>query len=475
MKENGRVKKGFADFFGIRRNPPPTSSIGGTGTNILGGFIVSVESRAELSGRARYRVYSEMLANTSIVAAGVRFYLNLLAKAEWMFLPPKGMEEDSEAQRIADLCLDIIHDMEQPWRRITKRASTYRFHGFSVQEKIAKLRDDGVIGLADIAARPQITIERWDVDEKGNLKGCTQVIPMSQEEIYLPRGKILYVVDDTLNDSPEGLGLYRNVVEASRRLQRYEQLEGYGFEGDLRGIPIARAPYAVLQDAVKNGDITADQMAGMLKPLQDFITNHIKNPQLGLILDSHPYTTEDEAGRPSTQPQWDLDLLKAGNTSLEPMNTAIQRLNREIARTLGVEALLLGEGSVGSFALSEDKTTNFGLIVDDTLQEIAWSVRNDVLRWLFDLNGWDMKMLPQVKAGGIQQRDIEKITTALKDLAAAGAKLSGEDPAVNQIRDRLGLDHAIVVEEPDPLELIAAEAKAKASATPPVPAAAEKE
>ena len=445
-----------------RTKPSPMKTVGGMGTAILGGYVQSVETSSELAGRAKYKVYSEMLANTSIVAAGVRFYLNLLARAEWVMQPPKGMEEDEQAIELADTCLEILHDMETPWRRVVKRGGMYRLHGYAIQEITAKVRPDGVIGLKDIAPRPQITIERWDVDREGRVIGVIQRLPQTQEEVYLPRGKILYVVDDTLNDSPEGLGLYRSIVEASRRLTRYEQLEGYGFEGDLRGIPIGRAPYGILAEMVKNGDISQEQMDTILAPMEEFIESHVKNPQLGMILDSQPYASEDETGRPSNVPQWNLDLLKAGNTSLEPINTAISRLNREIARVLGVESLLLGEGSAGSFALSEDKTTNFGLIVEDSLQEIAWNVRSDVLRPLFELNGWPIEKLPRPQAGGIQQRDIAKVTGALKDLAAAGVKMSGEDPAVNQIRDRLGLDHATVVEEVDPLELIAAEAEARA-------------
>ena len=118
----------------------------------------------------------------------------------------------------------------------------YRFYGFSIQEWTARRRDDGFLTFADIAPRSQRTIERWDVDEAGQVLGALQRSPQTQEEIYLPREKLLYIVDDTLNDSPEGLGLFRHLVAPSRRLKRYEQLEGFGFETDLRGIPIGRSP-----------------------------------------------------------------------------------------------------------------------------------------------------------------------------------------------------------------------------------------
>lgn len=436
-----------------RTKPSPTTTVGSMGTAILGGYVQSFEEHADLQGVTKFKTYSEVLANTSIAAASVRFYLNLISKAVWSMELPKGEEENPEAQRLADLALEIIHGMETPWRRVVRRASMYRFYGYSVQEWTAMVREDGVLGLEDVAPRAQVTIERWDVNLKGQVRGMIQRSPQTMEEIYLPRSKTMYLVDDSLNDSPEGLGLFRNIVEPARRLTRYEQLEGYGFEGDLRGIPVGRAPYAELQQAVLDGDISETQKSAILKPLEDFIENHVKNPQLGIILDSLPYTTTDDAEKPSTTQQWALDLLKSGNTSLEPMHTAITRLNREIARTMGTEALLLGEGSAGSFALSDDKTTNFGLVLDDTLMEITAQVKRDILGPLWLLNGWDKKLMPTPKAGGIQQRDVEKVATTLK--AIHDAAMNQEDPAINQLRDRLGLEHALPEPKPEPPKIVA--------------------
>lgn len=147
----------------------------------------------------------------------------------------------------------------------------------------------------------------------------------------------------------------------------------------------------------------------------------------------------DEANRPSTQKQWDLSLLQTTTTSLEALARAIQRLNREIARVLGTEQLMLGEDIAGSFALSSDKTQSFTLLVEGALKEMREVVRRDVLGPIWNLNGFPMDMMPIPKTESVTFRDIKEVAEAFKNLALSGVKLSPDDPAVQEFRDLLGM------------------------------------
>ena len=91
----------------------PFTEMGSPGTAVYGGFIVESESDATLSGRAKYLTYSNFLANTTIVSAGVRLFLNLIAKAEWRAEP---RDDSEEAVRMAELVDDILEDMDTPMR-----------------------------------------------------------------------------------------------------------------------------------------------------------------------------------------------------------------------------------------------------------------------------------------------------------------------------------------------------------------------
>ncbi len=429
----------FTSLFGLkRRKVPPFSTAGHPGTSLIGGMPQNIEGHGRLSGREKYKTFSEILANTAIVAAGTRFFLDLVSKATWKVEPNE--EGGERAVEVAKLIEQILFkDMLRSWRKVVRRSSMYRFYGFSVQEWTALRRDDGAIGYLDISPRSQMSIERWDQDHRGHIIGMMQRSPTTSEELYLPRDKVVYLVDDALNDSPEGLGLFRHVAEPSRQLARYEQLEGYGYETDLRGVPIGRAPLAELAEMVRTGKLSAEDKKAMEDALKSFIENHVKSPSLGLLLDSIPYQSLDESGKPSNVKQWDIDLLKSHTTSQADVARAIERKNREIARILGVESMLLGESASGSFAMARDKSANFALIVDSSLQELAEVYDNDVLGPLMSLNGWGPELRPTLIPEKMKHRTVQEITAALRDLGQAGAQLDPREEAVAEIFELLGL------------------------------------
>lgn len=417
----------------------PFAEMGAPGTAVYGGFIVEGEKDQSLQGRQKYTTYSDILANTAIVGAGVRYFLNLVAKAGWRVEPAN---DSAEAKRLAELFEKILHEMNTPWHRVVRRLAMFKFYGFSICEWTAKRREDGAVGLKDIEPRPQLTIERWDVDPQGNVLGVIQRNPLDGRDIYLPREKLVYLCDDSLNDSPEGLGLFRHVAKAGRELERFELLEKWGFETDLRGIPVARAPLAKLQELVDNKKITPEQARALRAPLEQFIDKHAKNPALGMLIDSAVYRSEGEQRSPSGTPLWAVELMRGDGGPHEEVAAAIERKNREIARVLGVEQLLLGSDSKGSHALSQDKTQTFGVTVDSTLVELREQVKKDVRDPIWKLNGWPEELKPELKTESIQYRDIAQITAALKDLAGAGAPLAPNDPAVNEVRSQVGLSDA---------------------------------
>ena len=426
----------FMEAFTRRRKPSPTSTVGVPGTAVFGGFVEVTEKNSQLTGTEQYRVYSDLLANVGIVSGSTRYFLNLISNSTWRVVPA---DESDEAERFATIIRKQLDSMDTSWSRIVRRSAMYRFYGFSIQEWTAFKTPEGDLLFKDIAPRPQLTIEQWDVTKTGEVLAVGQRSPQTGELISIDRRKTIYIVDDSLNDSPTGLGLFRHIIESCQRLIRYEQLEGFGFESDLRGIPIGRAPYALLQEAVDNGTITAADKLSAETGLTAFIENHIKNPSLGITLDSIPYESQDEAGTPSTVRQWDIDLLKGSSTSLSDMAKAIERVNREIARILGTEGLLLGEQTSGSHALSKDKSLNFAMIVDSTLTELGDTYERDIIKRLFELNGWPQGMMPTLRPEAAQHRDVTNITQALKDMAKAGASIPLNDPSVNEVRDLLGL------------------------------------
>lgn len=427
-------------FFSTGRPLPrvaPFNEAGVSGTAVFGGYVQNKERRSKLYGQEKYRTASDILANISIVAAGVRYFCNLVAKPKWTVEPA---DESPQAQEYADFVEECMEDMKTPWSRLIRRNAMYRYYGFAVQEWTAKKRQDGQVGMDDVESRPQHTIEQWEVDPRGTVTGMWQRSPQNGQLIGLPRGKVIYLLDDTLTDSPEGLGWFRHLVEPAERMEKYLQLEGFGFQRDLSGTPIGKAPLMDIKAAIKAGQITDAQGQSLIEGLENFVKLQAKTPETGMLLDSATYTSQTADGfSVSGAPKWAIELLTGGVTSIVPIAAALDRLTHDMARIIGVEHLLLGSDGSGSLALSKDKSHSMYLQVDSTLGDMGAQFSQDYVRPLGMLNGWPEELWPRMKTEAVAFKDIEQVCASLRDLATAGAPLAPDDPVVDEVRELMGL------------------------------------
>lgn len=438
------------------KSVPPTAELAVGGTAVFGGYIQDGEKNSELKGRTKYKTYADMVANVSIIAAGARLLMNLVGGAEWRCEPPK--DSGDAGQEMADRIHDILHGMKTPWHRIVRRLAAHKLYGFAAAEWVAQRDEEtGEITFKNVMTLPQITIERWMLERDGSIIGLIQTDPQTGKDIPIPRQKIVHVVDDALNDSPEGLGLLRHVADSVKRLRRLQELELWGYANDLRGVPVGRAPLAELAKAVKQKQITQSQADQLIAGMESFVQRHVRSPDIGLLLDSATYRASGEQRTPSPVPQWDMQLLDGGTYSLDEVAAAIIRLQREIARVLGVEHLLLGENSAASRSLSSDKTESFGQLVDSTLLTIKEAIEADLLVPLFELNGWDMELMPELKTEAQAFQDPAQMSAVLRDLSTAGVQVDRQDEAVGEIMDALGLSRLKPLAEIDTDLVISAE------------------
>ena len=430
-----RPRSGLAKFLGFpRRRFRISEVIGRIGVALFGGLIQQDEKAPDLASHdARYKLYGEILLNVAIVAAGIRHYLNVLARVPWTFTPSEA-DTNGEHAELAEKML--TKDPATPWPRIVRRASMYRAYGFSIQEWWAKRHEDGHITLADVAPRSQSTIKRWHLDDDGSVLGMWQTNPQNYEELYLPREKVVYIADDSLNDSPEGLGIFRQLVEPTRRLMGYLKLEEAGFATDLRGKPKIRMPISAMDEAVKNNELSQEDRAKLEKPYRDFASSHFRGEDTAVIMDSasYPRGAEDD---PSPNYLWDIELMNGGATAFREHAAAIERETRNIARILGVEHLMMGTGG-GSLAMHQDKSENFFLMADGVMRELIDTFTKDLLERMWILNGFDPDTMPTLETGSIRPPRASEIATILRDLATAGATLDPRDEIVNFIRSLLG-------------------------------------
>ena len=419
--------------------PDPKLVLGTAGTPAFSGFLTTPEKAANLVGRERFKTFAELQYNCDIVATALRYVNTLIKGTGWHVKPAD--DGGADAQKIADLIHSILlapRAMARPWNKVVVRQSAAEWMGFALAEWTAKVRDDGVIGFADIQPRPQHTIWRWDIQVDGTLNGVWQLSPWTFQEIYLPRGKCVYTVDADFTDSPDGTGRLRHVAETARQMKRLEQIEGWGYELDVAGMPVGRVPMSKMNELIEQKQLTENQAQGFVAGVKDFLSNHVVTPGRGLLVESATYPMAD--GSPSAVRMFDLDVLTSQIANLPHLHVAIDRKIRQIARILGISALMVGDGAKGSFALSKDKSVQLAQQITSMLSDLAWSFDHDLVATLMVLNGWDPRLTPTLVPEAVQLRDVEYVVDALVGIAQAG--LTPDDPAYNAVRDLVDMPHA---------------------------------
>ena len=421
------------------RSTPANDTAGVAGLVVYDGMIENHERNFALRGDRRYITFTNLMVNVPVISAGVRFYNNLMRRAKWRVEPAN---DTQEARDRADFVRSVMDGMDQPWSNVVVQVASAVFYGFSINEMVAKERADGKVGLARIASRPQFTIERWDL-RNDEIFGVVQRSPQTNRYLYIERSRLIHNVDDTMSQSPEGLGMLRHLVEPAKALRGYEILEERGFDTDLRGVPVGYAPFGELRqecDGMTEAE-TNVYIANQVRHMQNFIRNYRKSIDASLLLDSGVERGTGEQGTPINARKWALELLRGDPTTLPELAAGIERKNREMARIMGVEMILLGSTSSGSLAMSQDKSLSFGLVVDTGLEQAAGVLQRDFLGYIADLNGWDREdgLMPTLKPEKQQFRSVQELASALQSLALAGSPLVPGDPAVNDVRDQMGI------------------------------------
>lgn len=449
MSWYGRIGKAFASAFGFGGPSPAPNDApnGGDGVQAYGGYLVSDERNPELIGQRKWITYSNA-TNTAIIATGLRRTLDALAGTEWHAEPnPRG---GKDAQRAVDIVTEGLIDaqMPRPWQSVVRKTALYKYFGFSLSEWTTRTRADGMIVFRAIDHRPQYTIDRWDKPSEKEPWDAVSQLTRNGNRWMIPRGRLLYAVDDSLTDSPDGVGLMRHVVELVRRLGVFEGLEAIAYETDLRGTPVGGAPIAELRAKAMTDNPGADKdtigafVDERTRRMTDFLKGQFKNPDKSqwMLLDSSTYINRDES-QVSPERKWILELLKGQSNGVAEVAGAIGRVQLEIARVLGIEhAMVGGNDSAGSFGMHKSKVDAHALMLRTILAEVASFATRDLARVLVALNGLDPDTCtPTLVAEPISTDTVTDTCQALQALAAAGAPIQPNSPIIPVIYDRMQL------------------------------------
>lgn len=417
------------------------SAVGYSGLQMFDG-ITTDELHKELQWPNSIKTYKKMTYNTAINSS-LTLYSNLISKVNWRVVPPQeATEEEKNQTKFINECLE---DMDIPFRQVISDCLTSNIYGFAVLEKVYRRRNrnsgsiysDNKIGLKKIALRNQESIEKFIFDEEGNdVIGVKQVLnnvntfrytKLNTNSVVIPRSKFLHIVTGKSKQDPYGKSPLRDVYVAWRYLEVLSELEANSVHKDLTGVPVITLPASYM-----SADASPEQ-----KAIYQNFCNMGRNVQVGgqtvIVLPSNV----DETTR---TPLFDFKLLSnEGGKKNFDLNEIKQYYQNQIYTGLSSDVLILGNNGVGSFALGQIKNSLTGSAVESMLDNIVDAFNRDVIRQIYELNGWDITRTCKLDYENLHSTDLETVSKFYQRIASVG--LIEKDRAVlNAVRTAIGID-----------------------------------
>ena len=442
-------------------NYSPTDELGETGLRHSGGFILD-EWHRPLQGRRGVAAFREMADNSPIVGAWDLLLKSLLQLVDWHAEPA---DETPQALEAAEFLKECMGDMSMTWADTMAEIASMGVFGWAMFEKVYKIRggrsddrtrrsryDDGKIGLRKIEIRAQESLDRWEIDQDGSIRGMWQYpqgpIGSSGGAIFLPIEKCVLFRTERNKNNPEGRSLLRNAWKSHYFAKRLQGIEAIGAERDAVGVPVMEVPPVML-----SANATAEQKDA-LNEIYLMLQQLRRNEQEAIVTPSE--TMED--GSPSG---YKLRLLQSGGSRQLDLNAMIERYEKRIAQSLAVQFIFLGMDKAGSFALSSDMTNLFAQAAGALLGNIQETFQRFVVDELMELNGYAPELTPQWRHGDLESQDIKKLSEAIKAFMDAGA-ITADDSLEARIRELMSLppredgdleDDTEVIVSDEPIEL----------------------
>lgn len=394
-----------------------SKEIGRVGQRRYGGIFYE-EFLSELRGRKGAEVFTEMSNNDETIGA-ILFAIEMLVRqASWNVEPGGSTAKDREAAEFVKSCMD---DMQQTWIDTISEILSFLTYGWSFHEIVYKRRmgrtkdnrtsskyDDGLIGWMKLPIRSQETLYQWEYDDQDNLIGMTQMPPPDFGLITIPMNKAMLFRTRSRKDNPEGRSILRTAYRSWYFKRRIQEIEGIGIERDLAGLPVITTP-----EGMDIWDKDDEDMNAIRAGLEAMVKNIRRDSTEGLVL-PFGYTFE---------------MTSTGGSRQFDTNSIIARYDTKISQTVLADFIQLGHESVGSFALSSDKTNLFSMAICAFLDIICQTFNSQGIPALIDINGDHFAGVtdyPRLTHGDIEDVDLATMATFIKDMTSIGVIIPDE-------------------------------------------------
>lgn len=417
---------------------------GVAGAKIQGGYVYDDFLQQLLLERGR-RTYREMRDNDAVISAFL-FAIEMIIRAvDWHVeenAETKGTPEAEDA--VVFLESVLFQDMEHTWDEFITEILSMLVYGWQYTEIVYKQRlgenqedltkrsvfNDGCIGIRKLANRAQETLDKWNIDEHGNIYGMWQQPPFGGQARYIPFEKALLFRPHARKGSPEGRSVLRGAYISWYNLKNIQRVEMISIERELNGLPVVYLPNAILNGSTPEARQTRNAYIKMMRDVKF-------NEQGGAALPSDPWFDAD--GNPTNMRQFEFKLMASEGTRAVNTTEVILRLQRDIARSVLGDFLMLGSDSTGSFAMSKDKSSLFIHATEGWLKAIYETINKYLIPRLWGLNKFDSKYMPKLRSGRVMPVNLEELGRYISDLAGSGMPLFPDEFLEDELRNAANL------------------------------------
>ena len=411
-----------------------------SGINLFSG-VPRVELKRELDFPNNLITY-QLMSYHPTINAGLNLYSAMTTKAEYRVVPVSNAteEEKRQAKIIHEM---LFEDMDIPFENVVQDALTMNIYGFSVLEKVFRYRaprtgsiyNDNLVGIKKLSIRNQHSIDKFVFSDDGNsIVGVKQVINSDSMHRYakkgnvvvLPRSKFLLFNTGSSEYNPYGVSPLRNVYLPWKYLSALEELEAQGVQKELHGVPLLKAPGQYMSTEA------SEAQKAIFENLKSIVRNLQQGSQAGVVLPS-------EVDPETRKELFSIELLSTDGKKSYDTNQIKEYYRNLIFIGLGSDLLQMGTNNTGSFALASVKNTLTAQVVEGYLKRILQVINNDLIRHLYEMNGWDASRRCKLDYENVSDTDLESYSKAVQRISAVGLLPKTLD-VVNRNLDMLGVD-----------------------------------
>lgn len=406
------------------KEPVEQLQILGTSGLKQSGGIVDEEWHPRLRKPGGYKTIQQLTDNSSVIGA-VRFLIRAYFGGVEFRVEPAS--DDPRAKEQAEFLEGCLEDMSHTFEEWMSEALTFLDYGWAYFEIVYKLRrgrnndarlrskyNDGLWGWRKIKLRGQDTLERWEFDSDGGIRGMHQSDMYAGIDAYIPIEKALLFRTENVKNNPEGRSLWRNAVVDAYKLQRIEEFEVVGIERDALGLLHMQVPLKLLQ--ARNGD------DARLRAEIETMLSQLKRDEREFAL------TPPEVDSKGNPTGYKLGTVQGASRKPTDINETKNYYRKAIFQSVLAQFLELGSTNTGSFALASNFTNVFAVALGGILDNIAAVWNRFAIPRLMELNNVPNDYWPYLVHGDLETPALAEVAQYITALANSGMLPEGDKP-----------------------------------------------